>query len=942
MKVEMKINGEVVVDDISPSEKLSNYLRRKGYQSVKIGCGMGSCGTCTVLVDGKAVRSCIMLAVQCNGREITTVEGLGTPTKPHVLQECFVETGGVQCGYCTPGMILSAKALLDENKEPSDEEIKEALDGNLCRCTGYVKELEAIKLAAKRMKDKNAKPDKVEVGKFNVVGKSCNKLDSISMATGRAKYVADYVEKGALRAKILPSPYAHARIKSIDISEAEKLPGVKAVLCYKNVPRVPHTTAGQGYPEPSPYDTYLFDNKVRYVGDKVAVVAAESEEICEEALKKIKIEWEELPAVFDPKEALKEGAPIIHDESDAKVIIPVTYDPKRNLASRVEMNLGDVEKAMKEADVVVEREYYAHYAQHCPLEPHVCYARLTPDDRIEIISSTQVPFHARRITAQVLEIPVKKVRVIKPRIGGGFGAKQEVFLEPIVAMLTMRTRRPVLLEYTRKEEFVSSRTRHPIYTTVRLGAKKDGKLTAIEMKVIANTGAYGSHSLTVTSNCGSKCLPLYHADNVHFVAEGAYTNLPVAGAYRGYGATQAYFALECQMDELARKLKMDPIELRKKNAIKKGEGSKIFEILGEGRAGAAMVIDSCGLEEAMKLGAKEIGWGKKEPNKGPYRYGIGMATMMQGSSIPYIDMGAASIKMNEDGSFNLLVGATDLGTGSDTVLAQIAAEVLGVDADDIIVYSSDTDLTPFDVGAYASSTTYLSGQAVKRAADKVAAQILSVASKMMDIPQEELVLKNKGVEAKEPDKHKGKKTRVSLHDVAVYSLYQMDQFQIGAIDSSISKVSPPPFTAHFAKVRVDIETGKIDVLKYVAAVDCGTPINPALAEGQTEGAVLNGICYALTEEYVFNEKGTMLNPNFQTYKIYSMRDIPEIKTILVPTYETTGPFGAKSVSEISINGPLPVISNAVYDAIGVRLTEGPFTPEKVLKAIKEKMVVKEA
>ncbi len=763
---------------------------------------------------------------------------------------------------------------------------------------------------------------------MKIVSKSKKKLDGPGLATGKRKFVDDFDMPNMLVGKVLRSPHAHAIIKKINTTKAKKLPGVHAVLCYKDLPRIAHTTAGQGFPEPSPYDTFVFDKKMRYVGDRVAAVAAESEEIALKALKLIEVEYKILPAVLDAKKATEKGAPIIHDEPEAYIPIPVEYYPEKNIAAHLDVKVGELEKGLKEADIVVEREFRAHYAQHCPLEPHISLSYIDEDGRIVIITSTQVPFHVRRIVAQALKLPIKKIRVIKPRIGGGFGAKQEVMLEQVCAALTLKSKKPVKIRFTRQEETGTSRTRHEQFVTVKIGAKKDGKLTAIGMDVLSNTGAYGSHALTVASNCGSKTLPLYPCENVSFEATTVYTNLPVGGAYRGYGATQAAFALECVMDEIAYKLKIDPVELRKKNHIKSGGTSPIFQKLGEGKAGVEQFIGSCGLGECIEKGAKAIGWSKLRPKaKTIKKRGVGVATLMQGSSIPEIDMGAASIKMNEDGSFNLLVGATDLGTGSDTILAQIAAEVLGCDESDFIVYSSDTDMTPFDVGAYASSTTYLSGGAVLKTAEKIKEQILEVAGKMVGKNPKKAEIKNKIVIF--PG---GKK--VEFSDVARHALYTKDQFQIAATESHITHKSPPPFAAHFAEVEVDTETGEVKLLKYVAAVDCGTEINPKLARGQTEGALVNGIGYAMTEEFIFNEKGKLLTDNFFSYKIPSTRDLPEIKTIHVESYEETGPFGAKSVSEISINGALPAISNAIFNATGARMTKGPFTPERVLRAIK--------
>lgn len=764
---------------------------------------------------------------------------------------------------------------------------------------------------------------------FHVVGKPVRKIDALSLALGKPSYVADLAPPDALCVAMLWSPHAHARIRSMDVSKAEKMPGVRAVLHHGNVPRVPHTTAGQGYPEPSPYDAVMFDTKVRFVGDRVAAVAADTLEQARVAAAAIEVDYEVLPPVLSIDEALKPGAPVIHDQPDATMPIPVPYEPERNIAARVGMDEGDMEKGLAEADVALDLEYETHYAQHTPMEPHIAMAQVDARGRLVITTSTQVPFHVRRIVAQTLQIPVRDIRVIKPRIGGGFGAKQEILLEDVVGLLALRTGRPVLFEYTRAEEFISSRTRHPQRFRIRIGGKKDGTLTALGMDVISNTGAYGSHALTVVCNCGSKVLPLYRSPNIHFEGTAVYTNLPVGGAYRGYGATQASFAVDCAMDELAERLGIDPLELRRRNHIRSGETSPVFEKLGEGKAGVEQRIGSCELDACIRLGAEAIGWadrGDPKTKTGRYRRGIGMACLMQGSSIPEVDMGAATIKMNDDGSFNLTIGATDLGTGSDTILAQIAAEALGTTVDQFVVYSSDTDLTPFDVGAYASSTTYLTGEAVRKAAEKVAARIREVAGEILGRPPETLRLEQAAARAEDG-------ARVSFADVALYSLYQRNQFQIMETASNISHRSPPPFSAHFAEVEVDTETGWVKVLRYVAAVDCGTAIHPKLAEGQTEGGVLNGIAYALTEQYLFGKTGRMLNASLKDYHIFSMRDKPRIRTILVPSYEETGPFGAKSVSEICINGPMPAIANAIHNAAGIRLRRPPFTPDKVWQAI---------
>lgn len=761
---------------------------------------------------------------------------------------------------------------------------------------------------------------------FATVGKSCRKVDGIALVTGKPEFVADLQLQDTLHVRILGSPHAHARIVSIDVSEAERMPGIACVLTYENTPATRHTTAGQGYPEPSPYDTRMFEDKVRFIGDRVAAVAADTEALAEAALRAIHVEYQVLPAVLSIDEARSPGAPVIHDEADAAGI----YDARRNIVADVDIDVGDVNQGFAESDEIVEVTCETQYAQHTPIETHVVLSYLDSARRLVLRTSTQVPFHVRRIVAQTLGIPLQRVRVIKPRIGGGFGAKQEVLLEDIAGLVSLRTGRPALLSLSRKEEFTASRTRHPMRVRVKLGAMKDGRLRAIEMEATSNTGAYGAHGLTVLANTGSKTLPLYNkAPNAHFFGQAVYTNLPVGGAYRGYGATQGYFPLESAMDELAEKLGMDPITLRQLNHIRVGETSPIFEKLGEGREGVSQTIKSCELARCIEIGAERIGWAKKRGRKlrvGDWVHGLGMSIMMQGSGIPEIDMGAATLKMNEDGSFNLLIGATDLGTGSDTILAQIAAEVLGVPVTRMLVTSSDTDLTPFDVGAYASSTTYVSGMAVQRAAEHVRDQIFAVAAPLLEAPIEGLRLQDEAV-------YEPSGRSISLARVCQRAMYESGQFQIGATASCVPTESPPPFLANFAEVAVNTETGNVRVVHYVAAVDCGVAINPQLAEGQMEGAIVNGIGYALTEEMILSSQGRVRNPSLFDYKIPGTLDVPALDVILVESYEPTGPMGAKSVGEIGINGPIPTIANAIHDAVGVRLTRTPFTPERVLAAI---------
>ncbi|HCK99424.1 MAG TPA: aldehyde oxidase [Candidatus Marinimicrobia bacterium] len=766
---------------------------------------------------------------------------------------------------------------------------------------------------------------------YTIVGKSEKKIDSLSLATGASKFVDDFYLKDPIYLALLYSPHAHAEIVDIDDSEARQLSGVVDVFHYKNVKPILHTTAGQGFPEPSPYDTVLFDTKMRFVGDRVAMVAAESRKTAAEALKLIKVEYKVLEPLFDPEKAMAAGSPILHGP-DRFTPIGAKYEPDKNLAAEVEIGFGDLKMGEKEADFIIDQVYKAHYGSHCAQEPHAAISFFDEMGRLVIISTTQVPFHVRRIVSKVCEFPLSKIRVIKPRIGGGFGGKQEVFLEQLVALATIKYKRPAKIVLSRKEVFQNSRTRHPIRVRLRTGVKNDGEITFLEMDSLLNSGAYGTHALTVLSNCGAKVLPLFNKiENMHFLGRSVYTNLPVGGAYRGYGATQGYFALNQQLDMIARRLNVDLLDYIKKNHIRVGETSQVFKALGEGKEGVTQYVNSCKLDECIDIGAEEIGWyekrGKRIANGDKVR-GLGCAIGMQGSGIPLVDMGAAYMKINDDGSFNLDIGATDIGTGSDTILAQIAAEVLGIGLEKIIVLSSDTDRTPFDVGAYASSTTYVSGGAVKKCAEKIREQIFDVAAKMMATEKSQLELAGGQV------KNLVNGKSISLGEIAEYALYSENQFQIQAGASQFVEQSPPPFIAQFVEIEVDKRTGKVDVLKFVSAVDCGQAINPKLAEGQVDGAVVNGICYALTEQYKFSANGNLLTKHFRDYKIWTAADMPEIKSIVVESHEVSGPFGAKSIAEIGINGPMPAIANAIYDAVGVRLFEAPFTPEKVYREMK--------
>ncbi len=1002
MLIKLSINGVQSEYEISPGDSLLQVLRNDGYFGVKFGgCQKGECGACTVLLDGAPVNSCAMLAAQAEGHEIKTIEAMGEHPEQgwkktaglHPIQSALIECGAIQCGYCTPAFVLAAQSLLAKTLNPSEQEVREAISGVLCRCTGYLKPVQAILRAAAVLRGEDVPPIYGAPQSFRLpadwpaggsmgddvplitsqpetavqpkvlpkilisgdaqrkvtsqIGRPEPKVDAVKLVQGKPAFAADIELRGLLHAKVLHSPVAHARIKRIDLSKARALTGVAAVLCYRDIPRVVYSTAGQSDPIPGPLDTFSLDSKVRFVGDRVAFVAAETPEIAEQALKLIDVEYEVLPAIIDPRDAMKDGAVIIHDEKE--YVNFADSNPQKNLAAEIRIDIGDVQKGFAEADRIYEEEYTVPKVQQAHIEPHVCVSYWDEDDRLTIHSSTQVPFHARRILAPVLGLPVKRIRVIKPRIGGGFGGKQEVLIEDVAAHLTIATGKPVIYEYSREEEFTAARSRHPLRVAMKTGVKLDGTITANEMRVLSDTGAYGCHGLTVTGNTGHKAMALYVGDgpyrespNIRFYADVVYTNTAPSGAYRGYGVPQGYWPLERHMERICRDLGLDPIEFRLKNAIHPGELHPFSTAWSEGREPRPEIIHTVGLEECVRQGKAAIGWDQKYnnnewrmvPGKPYLRRGIGVAMVMQGTAIPYLDMGGASIKMNDDGSFNLLIGATDLGTGSDTVLAQMAAEVLGTYVEDILVYSSDTDFTPFDKGAYASSTTYISGAAVVKAAEQAAERMRARAARILSdradgsvVSAEQIILSDR--KALAPD------GRMVTHaEIALDSLHHSDQEQIMGIGSHYSKSSPPPFAAQFAEVTVDIETGRVTVDRLVMAVDSGVIVNPVTASGQIEGGMTQALGYAVCEEMVYDHKGNLREKDLVDYHIFRAHEMPAMETIFVETYEPTHPFGVKAVAEIPMDGVAPAVGNAVLDACGAEVLSNPITPERVWRALR--------
>ncbi|MBI9048351.1 MAG: molybdopterin-dependent oxidoreductase [Anaerolineaceae bacterium] len=958
--IQFTLNGTSVDESLNPKQTLLDYLRSKSLYSVKNGCREGDCGMCTVLVNGNPVRSCMLKLSEITGKNIITLEGISDGNTPHIIQKAFMESGAIQCGFCTPAQILTVKALLDRDKNPTDTEIRNAISGVQCRCTGYVRIIDAVHMASKYMQEQptgvpvvehfvlndNLKDINIPEAYFrkdnaqetllpivytpasmkdtDFVGQAEIKVDAKKLAMGKPVFTDDFKLEGMLYGALLTSPHAHAIIKDIDTSRAKALPGVEAVLTYQDIERVKYASGGQSYPQPLPYDQASLDNKVRHVGDRVALVAAETPELAEEAMRLIKVEYEVLPAALTAEEAMKDGAPVIHDEEDTEGV----FDPKHNIVYHIEASHGDVDQALKDADHVFEGTYRTPKQQHAQMEPHVCISYWDEDERLVLRSSTQVPYHARRIVAPLLGLPVKRIRVIKPRLGGGFGGKQEIIMEDMCGHLTIATGRPVRMEYSRKQEFISSRSRHPQIITYKV-AIKDEIVTGIDMNLIGDTGAYGSHGLTVQMVGGFKGLTLYNPYNARFTCDVVYTNTPPAGAYRGYGSMQCEYAIEVLMAEIADKLNLDVVEFKRKNWIKIGEPMHMAKQLGEGREGIDQMMETSGMDACVAIGLKATDYYNKrklyENQSGIIRKGIGMAVVFHGSGVAGLDMAAATIKMNDDGSFNLQMGATDLGTGSDTILAQIAAEVLQVPVNDFIVYTADTDFTPFDTGAYASSTTYISGGAVKKAAEQIKQQILEHAATMLDLPD------TTGLEVGDKKVKTADGRMITYEDIALSSLHNLNQHQIMTTASHFSLSSPPPTAAQFAEITVDTETGEVKIDRLLMIVDCGRVINPITASGQVEGGLQQGIGFTLSEDSIFDANGKMLNARLKDYHTYSSNDMPPMDVIFVQTDESTGPFGAKSISEISIDGVAPSIVNAIYHATGVWMRDLPLTPERVWK-----------
>ena len=756
---------------------------------------------------------------------------------------------------------------------------------------------------------------------MKTVNQSMRKKDAMQLVTGQPVYMDDVIPQDCLIVKLLRSPHANAIVQEIDTSRALLVPGIEAIYTWKDVDQQGrrYTQAGQTYPEPSPYDRLVIDRHVRFAGDVVAILAGKDEKCVDKAMKLIQVRYEVLPAVLDYHTAL-DNPVLVHPEENWESLAPVGADNKRNLCAHDESGAGDIEAVLAGCDVVIDHTYHTRACQQAMMETFRTYCSIDAYGRLNVLSSTQIVFHCRRILANALHIPKSMIRVAKPRIGGGFGAKQTSVCEVYPAFVTWKTKKPSKIIFSRYESQIASTPRHEMELHVRLGATKDGIVRGIDLYTLSNTGAYGEHGPTTVGLSGHKSIPLYgKAEAFRFVSDVVYTNHMSAGAYRGYGATQGLFAVESAVNELADKLGIDPFVIRQRNIVHEGDVMPAYY---------GQVNTSCALDRCLQAVHDNIGWDEKYPvrdmGNGKVR-AVGMGMAMQGSGITSVDVGSASLKINDDGFYTLSIGAADMGTGCDTILAQIAAEVLDCPLDNVTVLGADTDSSPYDSGSYASSTTYVTGKAVEQCAEQLKQKICQVGAGLLGLDERAVVFTGDAVTSEDGTQ------RATLAQIAAASQCGSNT-ALEAVVTHSSEISPPPFMVGAAEVEVDLETGEAQVIRYEAAVDCGTPVNPNLARVQAEGGILQGIGMALTENVTYDDRGMPQENSLMQYKIPARNDIGHIHVVFESSYEGTGPFGAKSIGEVVINTPLPAVADAIYHATHKRFYELPITREQIALA----------
>lgn len=890
-KISLTVNGNAWLGEVKENESLLDFLRERLHLTgTKCGCRTGDCGTCKVLLEGEAVNSCTLLVKNLSEKTVRTIEGLAEGDDLHPVQKAFVEKGAIQCGFCTPGMVIQSVALLQKNPHPTEEDIVKALDNNLCRCTGYKKIVEAIQSAARNSKDEH----RVLVRKQGV-GAYLPALNAVAKVTGRTKYLADLQWPDLAYGKILFSPYAHARIRSVDASEALAVPGVMAVVTCFNTPSVPYNSALRYERHDIPADERIFSPVVRYVGDRVAAVAAVTPETAAKALSLLKIDYEILPAVFDPEEALKPEAPQIQTGG--------------NLVREIRAEAGQVEEGMTASAYVFEDKLYTPRPHHLALEPHACIAQFDQEGKLTVWSTSQNIFAYRVLLAQVFSLPLHQVRVIKPPTGGAFGGKLEMTIEPVAAALSQMCQRPVKIELSRRESMISTRTRHAAVVRIKTGVQKDGTILAQEIKVITNTGAYTSSAINVLSAMADKAFKQYRIPHVLFLGYPVLTNTPVAGAMRGYGSPQLVLAREVHLDRVARAMHLDPVEFRRRNLVRRGDVNP--------RNGGS--LGDCYPLQCLEEGARAFGWTDwQTPALPPYKKrGIGMAVGLHGNGVypVHADISTVTIKLNEDGTGILYTGAQDLGQGSDTILLQIVSEILGMNLKDWTLISADTELTPWDVGTYASRVTWVAGQAAKHCAEKIVDQLKEKAAGVLKTDKEKLTVADHKIISPEGQ-------TLILRDL-VWRIQQEDGRELTATHTHKSSFNAVSYGADFAEVEVDLQQNSIKVLRMVAVHDVGKAINPLLVEGQIEGGVQMGLGYALSEDLKLDSTGRVTNASLKRYHTAKAADMPKLEVRLVENGERDGAFGAKSIGECATVPVAPAIINAVVNALGKDISRFP-------------------
>ncbi len=895
VKKNVKVNGQDFAQAPRPGQCLRTYLRELGWFGVKKGCDAGDCGACTVYLDGEPVHSCLMPAFRAEGREITTIEGLSAGNDLHPMQRAFLDAQGFQCGFCTAGMIMTAASL----NQAQRADLGRALKGNLCRCTGY----RAIDDALAGVRD-------VEEADGDACGRNVPAPAGPDIVHGRARYTLDVKVDGLLHMKLARSPHAHARIRSIETSAALAVPGVVAVFTHADAPQTAYSSGRHEDRSIDPDDTLVLDNIVRFVGQRVAAVVAESEAAAEEGCRKLVIDYEILPAVFEPEDAMQDGAPVIHDKGPEARI----RDPQHNIAGEVHGGIGDIEAGFAQADVIHEGTYFTPRTQHAHLETHAAIGWVDDSGVLNLRSSTQVPFLTRKELARVFGLEPRKVRVFCERVGGGFGGKQEMLVEDIVALAALRLKRPVQIEFTRTEQFTAATTRHPMRVHIKLGARRDGTLTAIAMRVVSNTGAYGNHGPAVLEHACSESIAIYTCPNKKVDGYAVYTNTVPAGGFRGYGLPQTNFAMESALDEVARLIGMDGLEIRRINAIREGDAMR-----STGETHGDVIYGSYGLDQCFDLVAKAFEDGGDAAPEG-WLTGDGYALCLANTIPPGGHFSDSFISLRADGTYELTVGTAEFGNGTTNVHRQIAASVLATTPDAIHLRSSDTGHGGHDTGAFGSTGTVVAGRATERAARALRDMILAAGAKALGARHDACTLQAGAVTGN------GK-------SVALSDLHRGSDDDLAATGSTNGTPRSVAFNVHGFRVAVNPVSGEIRILKSVQAADAGTVINPMQCRAQVEGGVAQALGAALYEEMVIDGEGRVTNAQFRNYHLPAFPDLPRTEVLFAETRDALGPFGAKSMSESPYNPVGAALANAVRDATGVRFYALPLKPDRVFAGL---------